>query len=184
MIAAVCAVAAATLAACSGDGPPSSVFNSGGYHVRGDKVYYLNSFPGDAFEIDGADPASLQPLDQTYARDTSTVYYRGHPLNDADTATFELLGRFGARLLPQNRCGRGESADVPTRALGHPLRRDVDQLRAVAACVMRPTARRPSVGNKHTTQRRVSDIRTRRMRRWQRVRLSRACGRITPAEAG
>jgi hypothetical protein len=45
-IAAVCLVAVALLPACSGNEPPNSLFDSSGYHVRGDKVYYLTAFPG------------------------------------------------------------------------------------------------------------------------------------------
>lgn len=95
LIAAVSLVAVALLPACNRDTPPSSLFNAGGYHVRGEKVYYLRSFPGDAFEIDGADPASFHPFDQTYARDKSTVYVDGRALPGADASTFELLDRPG-----------------------------------------------------------------------------------------
>lgn len=87
--------AVALLPACNRDAPPSSLFNAGGYHVRGEKVYYLRSFPGDAFEIDGADPVSFHAFDQTYARDTSTVYVDGRPLPGADAGSFELLNRPG-----------------------------------------------------------------------------------------
>ena len=93
LIAAVSLVAVALLPACSKDAAPSSLFNASGYHVGGEKVYYLRSFPGDAFEIDGADPASFQVFDQTYARDNATVFVDGRPLPGADAATFELLGR-------------------------------------------------------------------------------------------
>lgn len=93
LIAAITLFAVAVLPGCNRDAPPSSLFNAGGYHVRGDKVYYLHAFPGDAFEIDGADPSSFQSFDQTYARDKSTVFVDGRPLPDADAATFELLDR-------------------------------------------------------------------------------------------
>lgn len=79
-----------TLAACGG-GPPSSVFNSSGYHVRGDTVYYLNAFPGSAFEIEQADAESFTILDSTYAKDKDAVYLNGGPLADADPASFALL---------------------------------------------------------------------------------------------
>ena len=46
LIAAVCLIAVAILPACSRDKPPNSLFNAAGYHVRGDKVYYLAAFPG------------------------------------------------------------------------------------------------------------------------------------------
>jgi hypothetical protein len=95
LIAAVSLIAVAILPGCNRDGAPSSLFNASGYHVRGDKVYYLHSFPGDAFEIEGVDAASFQSLDQTYARDTSTVYVDGHPLPDADATSFVLLDRPG-----------------------------------------------------------------------------------------
>jgi hypothetical protein len=89
LIAAVSLFAVALLPACNRDAPPSSLFNAGGYHVRGEKVYYLRSFPGDAFEIDGADPASFHAFDQTYARDKATVYVDGRALPGADAGTFE-----------------------------------------------------------------------------------------------
>ena len=73
LIAAVSLVAVALLPACSRDALPSSLFNAGAYHVRGQKVYYLHSFPGDAFEIDGADDRRALP--------------------GADASTFELLDR-------------------------------------------------------------------------------------------
>jgi len=56
LIAAVCVVAVALAPACSRNKPPNSLFGGAGYHVRGDKVYYLNAFPGKAFEIAGASP--------------------------------------------------------------------------------------------------------------------------------
>jgi hypothetical protein len=83
----------AILLACSRNGPPSSLFEQAGYHVRDDKVYYLNAFPGKAFEIGGADAASFRALDSTYGLDKSNVYFYGHPLPDADAETFELLDR-------------------------------------------------------------------------------------------
>jgi hypothetical protein len=83
------------LAGCSNDRPPSSVFDSAGYHVRGGAVYYLNAFPGAASRIDGADPASFHAFDQTYARDKTTVYYVGHPLAGADAPSFHPLNRPG-----------------------------------------------------------------------------------------
>jgi hypothetical protein len=43
---------ALVLVACSRDGPPSSLFNTSGYHVRGEKVYFLPSFPSEAFDIE------------------------------------------------------------------------------------------------------------------------------------
>jgi hypothetical protein len=85
---ALCLLAVATLVACSRSGPPNSLFDSAGYHVRDGKVYYLNAFPGKAFEIDGADAASFDALDSTYGRDTSNVYFNGVRLSGADAATF------------------------------------------------------------------------------------------------
>jgi hypothetical protein len=95
LIAAVCVVAVALLPACSKDKPPNSMFDSAGYHVRGDKVYYLVGFPGKANEVDGVDVASFEAVDRTYARDKSAVYYDGRPIPGADPATFELLDRPG-----------------------------------------------------------------------------------------
>jgi DKNYY family len=84
---------AATAVGCSGNGPPNSMFDSAGYYVRGDKVYYLFSFPGKAFEIDGVDVQSFHAFNAIYARDKSHVYYTGHPIPGADSASFELLNR-------------------------------------------------------------------------------------------
>ncbi len=71
---ALCVLAVTILLACSRNGPPSSLFEAAGYHVRDGKVYYLNAFPGNAFEINGADAATFLALDSTYGRDTSNVY--------------------------------------------------------------------------------------------------------------
>ena len=87
----LCLALLAAVAGCS-DGPPSSLFNQAGYYVRGDTVYYLDAFPGKAFEIEGADPATFEKLDdQTYAKDRSAVYIDGGVLAGADPATFQLL---------------------------------------------------------------------------------------------
>jgi hypothetical protein len=94
LIAAVCLVVA-VLPACSRNNPPNSLFDSSGYHVRGQKAYYLKAFPGEAFEIEGADAASFTALDTTYARDRAGVYVNGRPLPGADASTFELLDRPG-----------------------------------------------------------------------------------------
>jgi hypothetical protein len=95
LFAAVCVVAVALLPACSRNKAPNSLFDSAGYHVRGDKVYYLEGFPGKAAELGGADVASFEVVDRTYARDKSTVYYGGSPIPGADPASFELLDRPG-----------------------------------------------------------------------------------------
>lgn len=95
LIAAVCVAAIALLPGCAKNREPNSLFDAAGYHVRGDKVYYLRAFPGDAFEITGADAASFQVLDGTYARDTSTVFVDGVALPNADAATFQVLDRPG-----------------------------------------------------------------------------------------
>src|SRR6478735_12057100 len=93
VIAGLCVAALALTAACSRDGPPNSLFDTAGYHVAGDTVYYLNAFPGKAFQIDGADVATFEVFDSTYARDQSTVYVDGGVLAGADAETFELIGR-------------------------------------------------------------------------------------------
>jgi hypothetical protein len=93
--AALCLLAVAILVACTRNGPPNSLFESAGYHVRDGKVYYLNAFPGKAFEIDDADAATFTALDPTYGRDESHVFINGLPLPDADVASFELLDRPG-----------------------------------------------------------------------------------------
>jgi hypothetical protein len=71
------------------------LFDAAGYHVKNDKVYYLNAFPGKAFEISGADAGSFTAFDTTYARDKSNVYINGKPLRGADAASFEVLPRPG-----------------------------------------------------------------------------------------
>ena len=81
--------------ACSRNKPPNSLFDSAGYHVRGDKVYYLAAFPGAASEVGGVDVASFEVFDRTYARDKSAVYYDGRPISGADPASFEMLDRPG-----------------------------------------------------------------------------------------
>jgi hypothetical protein len=93
VIAGLCVAAMALTAACSGEGPPSSLFDSAGYHVSGDVVYYLNAFPGRAFQIEGADATTFEVLNRTYARDRSSVYVDGHVLPEADAATFQLIDR-------------------------------------------------------------------------------------------
>lgn len=94
-IAAICLVAVALVPACSRNKPPNSLFDAAGYHVRDAKVYYLNAFPGKAFEIAGADAASFQAFDTTYARDKSSVYFDGHPIPGADAPSFQVLARPG-----------------------------------------------------------------------------------------
>ncbi|MDT5067714.1 MAG: hypothetical protein QOK02_3869 [Mycobacterium sp.] len=92
---ALCVAALMLLPACSRDRTPNSLFDAAGYHVTHDAVYYLNAFPGKAFQIEGADVASFQVLDQAYARDASHVYLDGAVLLGADTATFRPLERPG-----------------------------------------------------------------------------------------
>lgn len=87
----LCLLVVGLLLACGRNGSPNSLFDSAGYHVRDGTVYYLNAFPGKAFEINGADAASFEALDSTYGRDKSTVYINGARLTDADAASFELL---------------------------------------------------------------------------------------------
>jgi hypothetical protein len=94
-IAALCLVAVALLPACSRNKPPNSLFDSAGYHVRGDKVYYLAAFPGKASEIVGADAASFKAFDTTYAKDSASAYFDGHPISGADATTFGVLDRSG-----------------------------------------------------------------------------------------
>jgi DKNYY family len=67
------------------------LFDAAGYHVKNDSVYYLNAFPGKAFEISGADAGSFTAFDTTYARDKANVYVNGEPLRGADAASFEVL---------------------------------------------------------------------------------------------
>ena len=91
----LCLLALALLPACSRNRTPNALFDAAGYHVTDDKVFYLNAFPGKAFQIDGADVASFQVFDQSYARDKSNVYLNGGVLSGADAATFLPLERPG-----------------------------------------------------------------------------------------
>jgi hypothetical protein len=103
--AALCFLAVAILLACTRNGPPNSLFESAGYHVRDGKAYYLNAFPGKAFEIGGADAATFQrstpPMRATsngstsmavlrgaYARDDQHVFYFDLQIADADLSSF------------------------------------------------------------------------------------------------
>src|SRR5258705_2750636 len=94
-IAALCLVAVVLLPACSRNKAPNSLFDAAGYHVRGDKVYYLAAFPGKASEIAGADATSFKAFDTTYAKDRSNAYFDGHPIPAADATTFAVLDRGG-----------------------------------------------------------------------------------------
>ena len=85
----------ALLAACSSDKPPNSLFDAAGYHVRGDKVYYVASFPGKASEIAGADAPSFKAFDDTYAKDRVAAYFDGRPIPGADAGSFSVLDRNG-----------------------------------------------------------------------------------------
>lgn len=89
-------VLAAVLLVLAGCGhQPNSLFDAAGYHVRDGAVYYLNAFPGSAFQIEGADVDSFEVLDAAYARDRHTVYLDGRRLPDADPITFAVLARPG-----------------------------------------------------------------------------------------
>src|ERR1700720_314076 len=93
--AALCIVALAILPACSR--PPNALFDKPGYHVRGDKVYYLAAFPSSAVEIAGADAATFQALAGPYAKDKLHAYFHGGPIPGADASTFQALNDGYAR---------------------------------------------------------------------------------------
>jgi hypothetical protein len=91
----LCIAVLALSSACGRNSAPNSLFDAAGYHVKGDTVYYLNAFPGKAFEIAGVDASSFEAFDATYARDRSNVYLDGYVLSGADAATFQPLDRSG-----------------------------------------------------------------------------------------
>ena len=95
VIAAALLAVTALSGGCSAAKAPDSSVDDAGYHVRGSAVFYLNPFPGKAFEVDGADAASFDILDRTYARDSGQVYINGHALPGAQPGSFELLDRPG-----------------------------------------------------------------------------------------
>lgn len=95
LIAAAVVLAVALSGGCSAIDEPDSMVDEAGYHVRDNVVFYLNPFPGKAFQIDGADAASFDIFDRTYARDSEQVYINGHPLPGAQPRSFELLDRPG-----------------------------------------------------------------------------------------
>ena len=95
IIAATVLVAVALSGGCSTVDEPDSLVDEAGYHVRDNAVYYLNPFPGKAFEIDDADAATFDIIDRTYARDSGQVYINGYPLPGAQPGSFELLERPG-----------------------------------------------------------------------------------------
>jgi hypothetical protein len=94
-IAAAFVVAVALSGGCSRSEEPNSLFDDAGYHLRDDAVYYLNPFPGKAFQIDGANASSFEVFDRTYARDSEHVYINGQVLDGAQAESFELLDRPG-----------------------------------------------------------------------------------------
>jgi len=83
------------LGGCSREDEPNSLVDAAGYHVRDDTVWYLNPFPGKAFEIGDADPGSFQAIDRTYARDRERVFINGQLLGGAHAESFRLLDRPG-----------------------------------------------------------------------------------------
>jgi hypothetical protein len=89
------AVLPSLLAGCSRDDEPDSLVDEAGYHVRGSVVYYLNPFPGKAFEINDADPATFEAIDRTYGTDRDHVFVNGQLLQGAHAESFELLDRPG-----------------------------------------------------------------------------------------
>src|ERR1700754_5194505 len=94
-IAALCLVAVALLPACSRNNAPKSLLDAAGYHVRGDKVYYLSAFPGKASEMAGGGGASVKAFDTTDAKDKSNAYFDGRPIMSADAMSFDVLDRSG-----------------------------------------------------------------------------------------
>ncbi len=83
--AALCLILAVIVLRCSRNGPPNSLFESSGFHVRDGKVYYLNAFPG----------RQLQGSRRDLRVDRSHAYIDGVVFPDADAAYFELLNRAG-----------------------------------------------------------------------------------------
>ncbi len=90
--AALCLLAVAILLACTRNGPPNSLtVRERRLPRQGRHGYYLNAFPGKAFEIDDADVAPSELLDRPgFAEDRDHVYQRDRVISD-DPAHFELL---------------------------------------------------------------------------------------------
>lgn len=73
--------------------PPNRLSDSG-YYIRITKVYYYHGFGlSEPFEIQGADIASFEILDELeqYAKDKNHVYFQGVIIPEADTQTFSVL---------------------------------------------------------------------------------------------
>ncbi len=53
-------------------------------------MYYLNAFPGKAFEIDGADPNTFRVLNADFecAADAQRAFYRQAVIAEADPRAF------------------------------------------------------------------------------------------------
>ncbi len=92
---AACGVVLALAGGCSSNDEPNSLVDEAGYHIRNNAVYYLNPFPGKAFQMPGADAATFEAFDRTYARDREHVFINGHLLQGADADSFRLLDRPG-----------------------------------------------------------------------------------------
>jgi hypothetical protein len=84
LTAALWLVALSFLPACS----PEVYEILGGYYVRDGKVYWSGGIDSSDRQrvVVGADPDTLQSIDNSYTRDKSHVYYRGDVLTDADPA--------------------------------------------------------------------------------------------------
>jgi hypothetical protein len=66
-----------------------------GYQEMGGRWVFIeyNESAGKVVrEIEGADPATFEPLDREYGRDRQRVYHRQYPIEGADPASFEHVG--------------------------------------------------------------------------------------------
>ncbi len=64
------------------------------YYLQDDKVIYVlngNFFQVGGTDVEGADPATFDVIDQSYAKDINNIYYNGKPVAGADPSSVTLV---------------------------------------------------------------------------------------------